>query len=211
MGYRDEELLRMQQRAEEFKKQQTAEDTITEECKQSIHDPVVYITKIPVKFENKPLLDGRIVMKVPADFDLIPSYIIDQVFVMQFKPQYAYENAYLPFGLTFTLTDISTDDQTTETMFPFILSTVKKIGPNVRVLETGKTFVQGVMLRWFEAISQTLTEPSYRIVFVFALKGKVTICNLTCPSSLQKRYKPIMKEMIETLQIVEETTEGEEA
>ena len=55
------------QEAAEFKKQQVSEDTIQEELKQSIYDPVTYITKIPVVFVDRALLDGRIIMRVPKE------------------------------------------------------------------------------------------------------------------------------------------------
>lgn len=45
MGYKDEELLRLRQKAEEFNKQRVSEDTLAEELKESIHDPVTHITK----------------------------------------------------------------------------------------------------------------------------------------------------------------------
>ena len=90
MGYRDEELLRMRQKIEEFKKQQTAEETIEQECTQSIHDPVVYITKLPVEFKDRPLLEDRIKMRIPVDFELVPPEIVDQIFYMQSKPQIVY-------------------------------------------------------------------------------------------------------------------------
>lgn len=209
MSYRDEELLQMRQKIEEFKKQQTAKETIDEELKQSIHAPVVYITKIPVKFEDLPLVDGRITMRVPKDFEPLPPAVIDQVFYMQNKPQFVYENPYLPFSLTFTLTSMDTDDAKTEVMFPYMLSTVKKVGPGVRVLSTGKKMVHDLKLRWFESVSKTITEPSYRKVFIFTLDNKLTICNMVCPSSFMERYKPIMDEMIDTLQITApETKEG---
>ena len=83
MGYKDEELLRMRQKIEEFKKQQTAEETIEQECAQSIHDPVVYITKLPVEFKDRPLLGERITMRIPVDFELVPPEIVEQVFYMQ--------------------------------------------------------------------------------------------------------------------------------
>lgn len=65
MSYRDEELLRLRQKAEEFNKQRVSEDTLEEELKESIYDPVTHITKIPVVFEERELLDGRITMRVP--------------------------------------------------------------------------------------------------------------------------------------------------
>lgn len=67
MSYQDEELLRMRQKVAEFKKQQVSEDTIQEELKQSIYDPVIYITKIPVVFVDRALLDGRITMQIPKE------------------------------------------------------------------------------------------------------------------------------------------------
>ena len=104
MGYKDEELLRLRQKAEEFNKQRVSEDTLAEELKESIHDPVTHITKIPVVFEERDLLDGRIVMRAPRDLSQLTDDAVRQQFLMESKPQFVYELPYLPFGLTFMLT-----------------------------------------------------------------------------------------------------------
>lgn len=205
MSYQDEELLRMRQKAAEFRKQQISDDTIHDELKQSIYDSVTYITKIPVVFEDKALVDGRLTMRAPKDFEPLPDAVIKQQFIMENRPQYVYKIPYLPFSATFTVTEIPGDETYIEQMFPYIVRTVKTVGPNVRVLSTGKKVVHGIYVRWFETIAQTITEPSYRTVFIFALDEMTTIGCITCPSRLKKRYQPIMQEMVESLQILDKS------
>lgn len=207
MSYQDEELLRLRHKAEEFNKQRDSEDTLAEELKESIHDPVTHITKIPVVFEERNLLDDRIVMQVPKDFERVPEIVVRQQFVMENKPQYVYELPYLSFGMTFSLTEIQGDEGSINQMFPYMIRIIKNVGPNVRVLSSGKKVVHGLYVRWFEAIAQTITEPSYRTVFVFPLDGKVSIGCITCPSRFRKRYQPIMMEMVESLQLFKEAVE----
>ena len=207
MSYQDEELLRMRQKAAEFKKQQASEETLSEELQQSIYDPVTYITKIPVVFEDKMLLDGRLFMRVPKDFEPLSDAIIKQQFIMESKPQYVYENPYLPFGITFTVTNIPGDKTNIEQMFTYMVRTVKTVGPNVRILSTGKKVIHDIYVRWFEAISQTITEPSYRTVFVFPLNKMTAIGCITCPSRLKKRYQPIMQEMIDIIRFPNHSVE----
>lgn len=209
MGYKDEELLQMRQKIEEFKKQQTAEETIEQECAQSIHDPVVYITKLPVEFKDRPLLGERITMRIPVDFELVPPEIVEQVFYMQSKPQFVYENPYLPLGLAFNLTEVAMDEEKLNVLYPYILSMLKKIGPGVRVLSSDKKRVHDIAVLITEFIAQTMTEPTYNQQFTFILDGKMVAGNLICPSVFMKRYKPIMEEMIETLCIPTETATEE--
>ena len=137
MGYKDEELLRLRQKAEEFNKQRVSEDTLAEELKESIHDPVTHITKIPVVFEERDLLDGRIVMRAPRDLSQLTDDAVRQQFLMESKPQFVYELPYLPFGLTFMLTEIQGDEARIEQMFPYMVNTVNTVGPNIRILSTG--------------------------------------------------------------------------
>ena len=176
MSYRDEELLRMRQKMEAFKNEQTAENTIEEECKQSIHGPV--------------------------DFEPMPQEIIDQVFMLQSKPQYVYETPYLPLGLAFTITDVVMDEQILQQIYPYLLSTLKKVGPGVRVISTEKKRVNDILLHTIEFMAQTMTEPTYNNQFC-CMDGKMLAGNLMCTSAYGKRYKPIMEEMIETLMIPE--------
>ena len=153
------------------------------------------------------MLDGRIVMRAPRDLSQLTDDAVRQQFLMESKPQFVYELPYLPFGLTFMLTEIQGDEARIEQMFPYMVNTVKTVGPNIRILSTGKKVIHGIYVRWFDAIAQAITEPSYRKVFVFSLDGKTTIGCITCPSRLKKRYQPIMEEMMETLNIPKKAAE----
>ena len=125
---------------------------------------MTHITKIPVVFEDRILLDGRLTMRVPKDFEQVPDDVVKQMFLMESKPQFVFELPYLSFGLTFTLTEIQCDEVRLEQMFPYMVRVFKTVGPNVRILSTGKKLIHGIYMRWFEAIAQTITEPSYSII-----------------------------------------------
>lgn len=124
---------------------------------------------------------------------------------MQSKPQFVYENPYLPLGLAFNLTEVAMDEEKLNVLYPYILSMLKKIGPGVRVLSSDKKRVHDIAVLITEFIAQTMTEPTYNQQFTFILDGKMVAGNLICPSVFMKRYKPIMEEMIETLCIPAET------
>ena len=209
MGYKDEELLRLRQKAEEFNKQRVSEDTLAEELKESIHDPVTHITKIPVVFEERDLLDGRIVMRAPRDLGQLTDDAVRQQFLMESKPQFVYELPYLPFGLTFMLTEIQGDEARIEQMFPYMVNTVKTVGPNIRILSTGKKVIHGIYVRWFDAIAQAITEPSYRKVSRQSLASFYEQKKLKA-SDLRIIFGgvvKIMEEMMETLNIPKKAAE----
>ena len=211
MSYRDEELLYIRKKIEAFKKEKTAVEIIEKECKQSIHDPVMYITKIPVEFKEQKLLDGQIIMRVPIDFEPLSQHIIEQGFLMHSKPQYVYENSYLPLGLAFTVTDIAVDAEKLQALYPHMLSTLKKMGPGVRIISKEKKMAHGVKVYITEFIAQTMTEPTYNNQFVCCCFGKLLVGNLMCSSVFMTRYKPIMEEMIETFRIAESEKGEDEA
>ena len=97
MGYKDTEILEARRRAEAFQKEQTAQETIDQEVSQSIYDPVMFITKIPVEFSERPILDGAAKIRMPVDFELQSPEVIGQSYIGPFKPQYLLLNGYLPF------------------------------------------------------------------------------------------------------------------
>lgn len=210
MSYRDEELLRLRQKAEEFRKDQTAEETIEKECQQSIFDSVVYIMKIPVEFRERNVLEDQLIMRVPVDFEPLPPEIIQKLFLMDSKPQYVYENPYLPLGLAFNLTQVMLSGNKLNLLYPYMISALKKIGPGVRIISEDKKIISDTEVRVIEYAAKTLRDTTYNTQFLLNLNGRLLVGNLTCPSVYMKRYKPIMQEMVESMQVVK-LVAGEES
>lgn len=209
MLYRDEELLRLRQKAEAFRKEQTAEVTIEKECEQSIFDPVVYIMKIPVEFRERNLLENQLIMWLPVDFELLPPEIIQKLFLMDSKPQYVYENPYLPLGLAFNFTQVTLSGNKLDLLYPHMINALKRIGPGVRIISEDKRIISDTEIRMIEYTAKTLQDTTYNTQFLLNLNGHLLVGNLNCPSVYMKRYKPIMQEMVESIQILKPNAGGE--
>lgn len=209
MSYRDEELLRLRQKAEAFRKEQTAEETIEKECEQSIYDPVVYIMKIPVEFRERNLLEDQLTMRIPVDFELLPPEVIQKLFLMDNKPQYVYENPYLPLGLAFNLTQVTLSGNKLDVLYPYMISALKKIGPGVHIISEDKRIISDMEVRMIEYTARTLRDTTYNTQFLLNLNGRLLIANLNCSSVYMKRYKPIMQEMVQSIQILKPNAGGE--
>lgn len=68
MIYTDEAILQARKQMERNEKERHSEKVIKAELEQSIYDEEVAIFHIPVRFEDKALLDGKVTMRLPGDF-----------------------------------------------------------------------------------------------------------------------------------------------
>ena len=210
MGYKDTEILDARHRAEAFQQEQTAQETIDQEVAQSIYDPVMFITKLPVEFSDQPILEGAATMRMPIDFEPQSAEVISQSYIGPFKPQYLLMNGYLPFSLVLTTSDGPISNEQIAEIFPLIKDTVTNLGPKTRVFSAITKKVDDVPIKVIRFISHTLTDPLYNELFLCSVQGRLLVGNLACTSNLMKRYKPIMEEMIESLRIVTIQEEGAE-
>lgn len=202
MGYRDIEILRARRQVEEFRVLQTAKETIEQECKQSIYDPVVFILKIPVEFEDRLILDGHMQIRIPTDFEPAAHEDIKKTFYHEKKPQHVYENGYLPFSFILNTTAVQMSFEEVKEYYATCKKQLVNIGPKLRILRSEKYCGTDMTFSKIESISHTLTEPVYNFMFMTSLNGYLLVGNLVCASAYMERFRPVIEEMFNSIKIL---------
>lgn len=210
MGNVDEEILKQREAMETFEKERFSKETIEKENAQSIFDGEIEVNKIPVRFSERELLDNRIGIWMPDDFEELPPETIAAIYLLGNKPDMVFGNSYLTFSIGFHYTEHEVPNEYMGDFAKIARMILDKSGPKVKILsekvrQTGRHTVSSL-----ELLSHTITDTVYNVMFFSSLEGRVLIGFINFNYKFKDRYRPIAKEILQSFRFVEEEKESEE-
>ncbi len=206
----DEEILKQRAALEEFEKQRFSKETIAEENKQSIFNGEILINKIPVTFEEKLLLENKIGMWMPEDFEALSEETIAAIYLLGNKPELVLGNSYLTFSVGFHYTQHKVPNEYMGDFLKIAKLTLERSGPKVRIVSEKVQKVGKHTVSSLELISHTVTDSVYNIMFFSSLEERVLIGFINFNCKFMERYKVIAKEMLQSFRFIEDEQEGGE-
>lgn len=206
----DEKILKQKQMMEEFDKQRFEKETIDKENQSSIFDGQIEIHKIPVTFAERTLLDNKIAIWMPEDFEEFTKEEIDAVYLLGNKPDVVYGNSYLNFSVGFHYTSNEVPNEYMGDFLKIAKMVLEKSGPKVTIYSEKVKKKGNHTVSSMELVSHTITDAIYNIMFYSSLNGKVLIGFINFNYNYLNRYKTIAKEMLESFRFVEDSKKEEE-
>lgn len=206
----DEEILKQKNAMEEFEKQRFAKETVEEENKQSIFDGEISVNRIPVTFQERLLLDQKIGIWMPDDFEELSPEAIAAIYLLGNKPELVLGNSYLNFSVGFHYTQHEVPNEYMGDFLKIARLTLERSGPKVRIMSEKVRQVGKHTVSSMELISHTITDSVYNIMFFSSLEGRVLLGFINFNYKFLNRYKTIAGEMLESFHFVEDEKEGEE-
>ncbi|RDY27781.1 hypothetical protein [Lachnotalea glycerini] len=210
MEHVDEKILKQKQMMEEFEKQRFSEETIEIENQSSIFDGMVEIHKIPVGFAERTLLDDKIAIWMPEDFEEFTQEEINAVYLLGNKPDVVYGNAYLNFSIGFHFTSNEVPNEYMGDFNKIAKMILEKSGPKVTIYSEKVKKKGNHIVSSMELVSHTVTDAIYNVMFYSSLNGKVLIGFINFNYKYLNRYKTIAKEMLESFRFIEDSGEENE-
>lgn len=207
----DEEILKQRAAMEEFEKQRFSKETVEKENEQSIFDGEIQINKIPVTFEEKLLIENKIGMWMPEDFEALSEEAIAAIYLLGNKPELVMGNSYLTFSVGFHYTQHEVPNEYMGDFLKIAKLTLERSGPKVRIVSEKVQKIGKHTVSSLELISHTVTDSVYNIMFFSSLEGRVLIGFINFNCKFMERYKSIAREMLQSFRFVEDEQEEGEA
>lgn len=207
MENKDEEILRQQEAAREYERQRFSKETIEEEKKQSIFDGEILIHKVPVTFAERTLLEDKVGIWMPEDFEELPKEAIEAIYLLGNKPDIVFANDYLNFSVGFHYTQHEVPNEFMGDFLKIVKLILERSGPKVRIISEKIRKTETYTVSKLELVSHTITDTVYNIMFFSSLEGKVLIGFIHFNYSFLERYKPIAEEMWQSFRFIEEESE----
>lgn len=205
MSYKDEELVTMKKKLVEYNEERYSEENIDKEiAEQSIFNNNITIYDIPVNFGEYLLLNEKISILMPTDFNLLDKDIVEKLYPLGNPPQEVYSNSYIDLNIGFSLTGhIITNDAITD-FSQVVKSMLEKTGPNVKFY--GDNFIKSDEnnIAILEFVSHTIDNIIYNLMFFCSIENKVLIGFINFKIENIKRIKPLAREIITSIKILKE-------
>lgn len=208
MEQMDEKLLKAKKQMEEMEKSRHSSETIEEELKQSIYDEQMTIYKIPVQFKPFELMDGKMSIYMPQDFNQVEEEVIAQVYPLGNKPQYVFSNGYLYFSIGFSYTQQSIPNEQMKEFSQLAKVILERVGPKAQIYEAKHHQVGDDYISTLTLITQTLEQAMYNQMFFCSLEGRLLIGFINFPAKYNERLKPLAKEIVQSFKIIHKEEEA---
>ncbi len=210
MGNVDEEILKQRAAAEEFEKQRFSKETVEKENKQSIFDGEVLIHEIPVKFAERKLIEDKVAIWMPEDFEEFTPEEIAAVYLLGNKPDMVYGNDTINLSFGYHYTEHEVPNELMEEFLKVVKLILERSGPKVRIISEKVRKTERHTISKLEFLSHTIEDVIYNVMFFSSLEGKVLICFINFHNEFVERLKPVAQEMWESFRFLEEEKESEE-
>lgn len=204
MIYTDEAILLARQQMEQNEKKRHSEKVIKAELEQSIYDEEVKIFHIPVSFEEMPLLDGKITMRLPGDFTPRTRAEIEQVYFLGNSPQYVYSNSYLDFALALNWTTHQVSEEILFEAAKSIQFMMERVGPKMKKLGEERLERKEGNLVLFKLLTNAIDGVSYMVMFCASVEGRLLLGTISFDQKLSKRLAPLTDEIVKSLRVIRE-------
>ena len=204
MIYTDEAILQARKQMERNEKERHSEKVIKAELEQSIYDEEVAIFHIPVRFEDKALLDGKVTMRLPGDFTPRTREEIERVYFMGNSPQYVYSNSYLDFALALNWTSHEVPEDLLFDAAKNVRYMMERVGPKMRFLGEEKLDREEGKMVLFKLLANAIDGVSYMNMFCTCVEGRMLMGTLSFDQKLSKRLAPLTDEIVKSLRVTNE-------
>ncbi|MFR4977296.1 MAG: hypothetical protein ACLUDG_00025 [Butyricicoccus sp.] len=206
MEHYDEEILKARKKAEDAQKARYSSKTVEREKQQSIYNDFVEIFKIPTKFANTEVLNGKAAIFMPVDFELRPSEEVKMLFPFGNPPQELYGNSYSYFIIALNWTEHQIMEDEIPEFIIFAKQLMERMGPRARVMKTDVKKHDKGNIGVMEVVANALQGVSYSYIFYTIGAGRLLIGTVMFDKKYKERLLPLAEEIVESFHIFKEGT-----
>lgn len=208
----DEKILTLRQEVKEAKalgeREARENANLEREIAQSIYDERVEIFGQPTVFAERNLLDDKISMRLPVDFEPLDEESVKLMYRFGNPPPLVMSNEPLRFTLGFNDTEHRVADNQLKEFVEVAQLMLERVGPKVSILEKDMIDCGPDRVALLAMVSQTLDAPLYNIMFYVSINGRLVMGFINFKYEDHKRLAPLAKEIIGSLRVLAEE-EGE--
>lgn len=165
----------------------------------NIHDGYVIVQYQKLELEERALVDEKITMCLPKDFQLMKPELVDIKYPGEDQPEFVYTNEKTTVNMTFSLEKEHISNEAIESLRDALAEQMQQLYPDSpiadqEIIEAGRKRVA-----CFSFEVPLLDEPAYNVMFFMALKEGLLIGSFNCSVYDKKEWRPIVKQLLTTI------------
>jgi hypothetical protein len=154
-----------------------------------------------IKLELKSLLNDKVELKIPADFEIMPDEMIRTKYPSSNRPALVYTNKSGGINVALNLTPHEANQDLISSYKDNFVLTFKDAYPSADWKDSGVKKINGRKVGFLELVTPAIDTEIYNLVFFTDLEGKLLLCTFNCTKKNSREWVPVAKEIMNSLKI----------
>lgn len=163
--------------------------------------PLLSVAPDKVDFTTKSLLEDKIELKIPKDFDIMSEELIKLKYPSDRRPTLVYSNETGEINVALNLTDNKANQDLIEPYVENLVTTFKNMYPSAKWKDSGTKVINGKKVGYLKLITPAIDTKIYNVLFFTDLDGKLLLCTFNCTEKNIKKWGTAGDEIMNSLQI----------
>jgi hypothetical protein len=156
---------------------------------------------VTVDLETKSLLNDRVELKIPKDFDIMPEELMKMKYPSERRPTLVYSNESGGINVALNLTQSQTNQELIPAYKENLVNTFKNAYPSAEWKDSGVRTINGRKVGYLELVTPAIDTEIYNLMFFTDLDGKLLLCTFNCTKKSIDEWTPTAKEIMNSLKI----------
>ena len=154
-----------------------------------------------IELETKSLLDDRIELKVPADFDLMDEAVIKMKYPTEQRPTLVYTNERASINVAIYLAENPASQELMETYREAFLENFKTNFPDAEWKNSEVIEVNGRAVGYLEFIVSAPDSKIYNRLFFTDLNDQLLLCSFNCTTEHMAEWESVSEDIMHSLKL----------
>lgn len=173
-----------------------------------IHNGFIVVKYQKMDIEEKELLGGEIMMRMPAEFTIMDEELAETKYPGEDKPDYIYTNEDTTVNLTFTLDDngqIGNDE--VEEVKNILAQQIQRLYPGSKIEDSQMIQAGEKSIGLFSLDVPLIDGDLYNVMFFMAIKGRLLMGSFNSNIYQKKQWRPVVQQMLMSIREIQQTDE----
>ena len=159
------------------------------------------INEIEIELETKTLLEDRIELKVPVDFQIMSDQLMKVKYPSENRPNLIYTDESGGINVALSLTENSASQDIIPAYADNFVQTFKNLYPSAEWKDSGVKEINGLQVGFLELVTPAIDVEIYNLMFFTELDGRLLICTFNCTRPSIDEWSPIAKEIMNSIKV----------
>ena len=163
--------------------------------------PLLSMTFGKIELEIKSLLNNKVELKIPSEFDIMPEELMKLKYPSDRRPTLVYSNESGGINVALNLTENKANQDLIEPYVVNFVNTFKNMYPSAEWKGSGTKNINGQKIGFLKLITPAIDTKIYNVMFFTDLNGKLLLCTFNCTEKSIKEWETTADEILNSLKI----------
>lgn len=158
-------------------------------------------TTLKIELEVKPLLNNKIELKIPKDFQIMSKEMLEKKYPRNNPPTLVFTNESGGINVGLNHTQSKATQGEIEMYRDALVRTFKSNFPNAKWKDSGIKEINRKNVGYMEVITPAADGKIYNLMFFTNVDGRLLICSFNCMEKNIPEWEPVAKEIMNSLKV----------